>query len=158
MTAKSQYIDEIKTHRKSRGINRGRGRKLTEGGTIIHEPVAINADSSILSDKAIHRRALHGEVFQILVTLVMQDGPFLILRLYLIVEFNVVSEMHIFFTCKNAIVSILLVYRLCILTCRGEDHEDDFYHEDATWRLNNVQLAVLSSFIESEQTNKLYVR
>ena len=96
------------------------------------------------------RRELHGEVFQILVTLLMQDGPFLVLRLYLIIQFSISSEMHIFFTCKNAIVSILLVYRLLILTCREEEDDGIYQREAAATKLHNVQLAILGTkFMES---------
>lgn len=79
------------------------------------------------------------------------------MRLYLIVMFNVVNEMHIFFTCKNAIVAVLLVYRLCVLTCRGVDKDIDYYQEDAAWKLNNVQLAVVSAYIEPGQTRNIRV-
>lgn len=88
----------------------------------------------------------------------MQDGPFLVLRLYLIVQLNVTSEMHIFFTCKNAIVSILLVYRLCILTCRGEDKETDSYHEEAAAKLHNVQLAIMATHLMQEQRHNIRVQ
>ena len=72
----------------------------------------------------------------------MQDGPFLILRLYLIVRLDVTSEMHIFFTCKNAIVSLLLIYRLLILSCHGKDEEQDFGREEAAHKLHNIQMAM----------------
>ena len=118
---------------------------------------AINAAASAQQDERVRRRELHGEVFQILVTLLMQDGPFLVLRLYLIVQYSVVSEMHIFFTCKNAIVSILLVYRLCILTCRGEDTETDLFKEEAAAKLHNVQMAIMATHI-GEQTHNIRVQ
>ena len=127
--------------------NRGRGRKKH---SVVKPPTVINAAASKQLDEKVRRRALHGEVFQILVTLLMQDGPFLVLRLYLIVMFNISSEMHIFFTCKNAIVSILLVYRLCILTCRGQAVEIDWYREEASAKLHNVQLAILSTSLQQE--------
>ena len=59
----------------------------------------------------------HEEFFQILVTLLMQDGPFFLLRLALCVNYAVVNELHIFFLLKNALVISLLLYRLCILSC-----------------------------------------
>lgn len=128
-------------------VARGRGRKKT----VAKETKFINEIQASL-DESVRRRALHGEVFQILVTLLMQDGPFLILRLYLIVIFDIASEMHIFFTCKNAIVVILLVYRFCILTCRGHDVVSDWYREDAATRLSNVQMAVYSTELTETAT------
>lgn len=95
--------------------------------------------------KKISRREmlLHGDIFGILAGIFMQDGPFLVLRLVLIIKFNVYSEMHIFFTCKNAIALSLLMYRLCILTCSGEDEVIN-EHQENEWRLQNVQQAVHS--------------
>ena len=73
----------------------------------------------------------------------MQDGPFLILRLYLLVKKDITSEMHIFFTCKNAIVSLLLIYRLLILSCHArEDKDDDYTREEAAHKLHNIQMAM----------------
>ena len=59
---------------------------------------------------------VHPEYPQLLVTLLMQDGPFLVLRLVLSVQFDVSTELHLFFLCKNALVCILLLQRLVILT------------------------------------------
>lgn len=155
-----RYIDDVRTRKTSvenQGLNRGRGRKVSYNKAPFHSNNngrrAINAVAPTQQDERVRRRELHGEVFQILVTLLMQDGPFLVLRLYLIVQYNVVSEMHIFFTCKNAIVSILLVYRLCILTCRGEDKETDLYKEEAAAKLHNVQMAIMATHIEEETHN-----
>lgn len=154
---KTKYIEEIRTRKSSNEIKGGRGRGR-KGYSNMKQSKIINARSSQQLDEKVRRRALHGEVFQILVTLLMQDGPFLILRLYLIIQYNVTSEMHIFFTCKNAIVSILLVYRLCILTCRGEDVETNWYKEEAAAKLHNVQLAIMAVHMEEEQVNKIRVQ
>ncbi|EDO40847.1 predicted protein, partial [Nematostella vectensis] len=70
----------------------------------------------IASNKISRREMLlHGDIFGILTGIFMQDGPFLVLRLVLIIKYNLYSEMHLFFTCKNAIALSLLMYRLCIL-------------------------------------------
>ena len=57
----------------------------------------------------------HEEIPQIMVALLMQDGPFLMLRLSLCIEYKVINELHIFFLCKNAIICILLLHRVIIL-------------------------------------------
>ena len=152
---KQSYIEDVKTRKLSSiSKERGRGKKLS-----VSKPPkkSINAEAAKLEEEKIRRRALHGEVFQILVTLLMQDGPFLILRLYLIVQFSIASEIHIFFTCKNAIVSVLLVYRLLILTCKGEDEEIDWFREDAAYKLKNVQIAILSTHLEKKELHKFQV-
>ena len=44
------------------------------------------------------------DVFGIMVSIAMEDGPFLILRLLLIIEYRVISYTNMFFTCKNSLV------------------------------------------------------
>ncbi|KAJ8020885.1 Transmembrane protein 26 [Holothuria leucospilota] len=58
---------------------------------------------------------LESEVWAIVTTMLLQDGPFLILRLILIFHFNVVSQFNIFFVCKNSLVLCLQTYRLIVL-------------------------------------------
>ncbi|EDO32760.1 predicted protein, partial [Nematostella vectensis] len=50
-----------------------------------------------------------------LAALFMQDGPFLLLRLSLLIGYGVSSEIHIFFTAKNALTVVIMLYRLYIL-------------------------------------------
>jgi len=139
------YIDEIRTRTRKMSVQshdrRGRGRKISALPDLT-ENVAINEEAGEPKEQEIQTRKLHGELYQILVSLLMQDGPFLILRLYLIIRLNVSSEMNIFFTCKNAIVSLLLVYRLLILSCRGTDEEDVLDREEAATKLHNIQMAM----------------
>ena len=58
----------------------------------------------------------HGDLYSILVGLLMMDGPFLILRLIMILEFRVTTELHLLFTGKNIVGLSLLLYRLYSLT------------------------------------------
>ena len=57
----------------------------------------------------------HQEFPQMSVQMLMQDGPFLLLRLSLCIKYNIINELHIFFLCKNALICILLLYRLVYL-------------------------------------------
>lgn len=84
----------------------------------------------MLIHQKVRRKVLNNEVLQILVPLLMHDGPFLILRLFLIIKFSILSELYIFFLVKNAIVTVLLVYRLVILTCLEEDEQVDLSHNE----------------------------
>lgn len=63
------------------------------------------------------------DVCESLVFLLMHDGPYLVLRLYLIVYYQVYGEMHIFFTIKNSMVVVLHLYRLIVLWCNEEECE-----------------------------------
>ena len=47
----------------------------------------------------------------------MQDGPFLAMRLYLLIEFNIINQMMLFFILKNMLVILLQVYRMVIVRC-----------------------------------------
>jgi len=86
------------------------------------------------------------ELVGILMSLFMQDGPFLTFRLFIIAEYEAYEYMVIFLTAKNALVLALQVYRLCVLHCACYDHtENDFSpgnEIDANSRLKNVQVAV----------------
>lgn len=95
-----------------------------------------------LIPQKVRRKVLNSEVVQILVPLLMHDGPFLILRLFLIVKFSILSELYIFFLIKNAIVAVLLVYRLVILTCLQEEEQEDFSRNEhsASCEENDVEV------------------
>lgn len=55
------------------------------------------------------------EVWSICVNFVLQDGPFLVVRLYTMIELKLMTYSIIFFTAKNGLVVMLLVYRLSVL-------------------------------------------
>ena len=160
MTAKEQYIESIKQQRSQTMEIAAAPRSFSVGSRRISDlnkaakpqkrgPPHKSTQSfdGEADQKKSKLRNLHGELFQILVTLLMQDGPFLILRLVLLVEFSVSTEMHILFLAKNAMVCTLLVYRLCILTCRADDAEEQLQKEEAASKLHNVQLAVMAGNI-----------
>ena len=66
------------------------------------------------------------EVWGIMSTLILQDGPFLAVRLYVMIGKQAVHQMIIFFTCKNLLIVILQLYRLIIIaTSKKSDDEDD---------------------------------
>jgi len=55
------------------------------------------------------------DVVGIIMSIFMQDGPFLVLRLLLIIKYRVFSYTNMFFTCKNTLVCMLLMYRLVVI-------------------------------------------
>ncbi len=81
-------------------------------------------DGHVDPDKKMHRfqvkrkikRALavlvETEAWAIFVSVLMQDGPFFIMRLISIFKFHVVTYTNYFFTCKNALLLVLQLYRL----------------------------------------------
>ncbi|XP_073346500.1 transmembrane protein 26b [Pagrus major] len=60
---------------------------------------------------------LRTDIWSTVEALFIQDGPFLVVRLTVMIYFNVVHQMLIFFAIKNFLVVILNVYRLSVLVC-----------------------------------------
>ena len=158
MSTKEKYIESIKRERSKTMDSQQYQRRYTYG----RKPSNLDKKSQPLKrvphkstesfdaeadQKKSKMRKFHGEMFQILVTLLMQDGPFLVLRLVLSVEFSISTEMHMLFLIKNAMVCTLLIYRLCILTCKADDAEETLMKEEAASKLHNVQLAVMAGSI-----------
>ncbi|OQV12982.1 putative Transmembrane protein 26 [Hypsibius exemplaris] len=69
------------------------------------------------------------DIWGILTTLILQDGPFLCLRLTFLFRYNVVSYSNVFFTIKNSLVIVLQVYRTGVLLhySRKIKEEDEFH-------------------------------
>ncbi|XP_015592401.1 transmembrane protein 26 [Cephus cinctus] len=61
------------------------------------------------------------DVWGIALNMVLQDGPFLAFRLILIVHYQIVSYMNIFFTCKNTLVILLQLYRLYVVQSESKN-------------------------------------
>ncbi|KAM9061053.1 transmembrane protein 26 [Sarcophilus harrisii] len=55
------------------------------------------------------------DLWNIGISLFIQDGPFLVLRLILMIYFKVINQMLVFFAAKNFLVVILQLYRLTVL-------------------------------------------
>ena len=57
----------------------------------------------------------HTEVWGILANVLMQDGPFLVLRIYCLTGLGIFSYNLLFYTIKNVLIVLLQTYRLVIL-------------------------------------------
>lgn len=55
------------------------------------------------------------ELWSVIITCSMQDGPFLTIRLYVIFAFEILNYTILFYTCKNFLVLCLQLYRLAIV-------------------------------------------
>uniref|UniRef100_A0A8C5MZM7 Transmembrane protein 26 n=1 Tax=Leptobrachium leishanense TaxID=445787 RepID=A0A8C5MZM7_9ANUR len=55
------------------------------------------------------------EQWSLVLGVVLQDGPFLVFRLYLAIAEKVNDEMMIFFICKNILTVIIEIYRIIII-------------------------------------------
>ena len=76
----------------------------------------LGSDKKIKIKKQNQRiKRINADIMVISSSLLLQDLPFLCLRITLIFKFEVISHMNIFFTCKNTLVTLLQVYRLLVL-------------------------------------------
>ncbi|XP_033763967.1 transmembrane protein 26-like [Pecten maximus] len=55
------------------------------------------------------------EIYGIVTSIFMQDCPFLVVRLLLIFKYGVISYTNMFFTSKNSLVIVLLMYRVIVV-------------------------------------------
>ena len=86
------------------------------------------------------------ELVSLLIPMLMQDGPFLVIRLIVIAYYQVYHDTLYFLTVKNALVVMLQVYRIFVLYYKPpeEDIDEFFPDSDASHRLYNVQTAIKS--------------
>lgn len=68
------------------------------------------------------------EIWSILVSMFMQDIPFLVVRTYTIAALDLINYSIIFFTAKNTLVILLLFYRIIVLCL----HKDDVVKDEDT--------------------------
>ncbi|XP_034001059.1 transmembrane protein 26 [Trematomus bernacchii] len=79
------------------------------------------------------------EVWSLLLTVGLQDGPFLIYRLYLMVQEQVLNQLMIFFTCKNILIVLLELYRIFVVQCEQLVGESELERCPALVRLCRIQ-------------------
>ncbi|XP_076074835.1 transmembrane protein 26-like [Mytilus galloprovincialis] len=81
------------------------------------------------------------EVWSILVAMLMQDIPFVTVRLYTIATYNLINYSIIFFTAKNILVVMLLLYRFAVIL--GSKKKDDGNKSlDSFMELGDMELKV----------------
>ncbi|XP_054886073.1 transmembrane protein 26-like [Poeciliopsis prolifica] len=78
-------------------------------GPMTDEP----ADERVQGDSLWSNRST--DLWSIVETLFIHDGPFLVVRLVVMIHFGTFHQMLVFFAFKNFLVVILNVYRLCVL-------------------------------------------
>ena len=88
--------------------------------------VITNSSGKVIGDKkrSDNSESIHNELWNVMITLMMQDCPFFILRSVCVFKFNVVSYLFLFFTFKNGILFSLQIYRI-IAICTDNDYNYD---------------------------------
>ncbi|CAF3517581.1 unnamed protein product [Rotaria socialis] len=69
---------------------------------------------------------LRSEIWSILVTLSLQDGPFFAVRLVAIIVYRVRSFLTYFFTFKNLLILVFQLYRIVSICLEKDEHEKEF--------------------------------
>eukprot|EP00794_Sanderia_malayensis_P009146 gene9146-10119_t len=87
----------------------------------------------------------HLELISCLIPVLMQDGPFFVYRMVLMIQHKISTQMIILLTVKNALVIIVQIYRIMILYC-CEPREDESELDDATIR---VRAALKANMVNS---------
>uniref|UniRef100_A0A8C4S1I6 Transmembrane protein 26 n=1 Tax=Erpetoichthys calabaricus TaxID=27687 RepID=A0A8C4S1I6_ERPCA len=105
--------------------------------TPFHTDIKTKSDESVVA----HARKVAGscclsccssEIWSLLVTVGMQDGPFLIYRLYLMIHENVLNQLMIFFTCKNILTVMIEIYRIAAIHSEANKKEPDTLNASVT--------------------------
>ncbi|XP_018432163.1 PREDICTED: transmembrane protein 26 [Nanorana parkeri] len=74
------------------------------------------------------------DLWNIGISLLIQDGPFLICRIILMAYFGVISQMLVFFAAKNSLVVMLQLYRLIVLFI---DFQSSFENNDKKTKMED---------------------
>jgi len=96
-----------------------------------------NNNNSSPRIKSTCQKLASSELPSIFITILMQDLPFLIIRIIAVIHFKVQSYTTIFFTCKNFIILFLQFYRLWSICIEhiDQDEQIDFDKHSTTHQL-----------------------
>lgn len=84
------------------------------------------------ADKEMRKLELQGDRYGIIAAMFMQDGPFLILRLYLVIKYDFfMDSTFMFYIGKNIISLLLMIYRLYVIHFHAK--EEEFVQSEKSW-------------------------
>ena len=76
------------------------------------------------ADKEMRKLELQGDRYGIIAAMFMQDGPFLILRLYLVIKYDFfMDSTFMFYIGMNIISLLLMIYRLYVIHFHVKEEE-----------------------------------
>ncbi|CAF0902537.1 unnamed protein product [Rotaria sordida] len=84
------------------------------------------ADSVKIFVRKRSAKFLRSEIWSILVTLSLQDGPFFAIRLIAIIVYHARSFLTYFFTFKNFLILIFQTYRIASICFEKDEQEQEF--------------------------------
>ncbi|RUS72335.1 hypothetical protein EGW08_019893 [Elysia chlorotica] len=74
-----------------------------------------NADFLRRRKKTFREFLVQSEIWSLVISITMQDGPYLGVRLYAVIKLRIINSTIVFFVLKNIIVVMLLAYRLTVV-------------------------------------------
>ena len=86
------------------------------------------------------------EIWSVLMTMFMQDGPFLGLRVFTMYRHNLLNNGILFFTFKNGLVILVTIYRLIII---GLEHKADRKKKRIEKRKMKETLAFVGPYVSN---------
>jgi len=94
------------------------------------------------------------EVWGISSTLILQDGPFLAMRLYVMISRDVIHQMIVFFTIKNLLVFFLQIYRLAVIATTKPEEEEEKKQAEEALKKARANLSTLRSVAVAQERFK----
>lgn len=82
------------------------------------------------------------EICAIAVTVLVQDGPYFVVRLYIMIEYKVTNQLMLFFTTKNALVLLLQVYRVIVVCTNHRKRKSDADYDDCEIKTDPKRMSV----------------
>lgn len=125
------------------------------------DPAKTNNGSKKCSNKKCFRLdMLDTEMWSILITLVFQDGPFFFLRITAVFKYDVRTFVTMFFTCKNAIILFLQIYRLSAICTEAKSGESDPMASNKADAISSLYSAAnfLDKFVVSSYTQNFLIK
>lgn len=105
-------VTSTKTRKKSKGAGKNGEREEPEKGfscrLFWETELWVRGTALLAGERSASVQALS-------TTILLQDGPFLCLRLGLIIHYKIISQSNVFFTTKNFLVVLLQLYRVCVI-------------------------------------------
>lgn len=111
---------------------------------------AMVAGDEAATEENCLRHLFQTEVWSICVNFLLQDGPFLAVRLYTMVGLKVLTYSIIFFTAKNALLVMLLMYRLTVVCCERK-HKVDIESEESAGDSNTAEIGAGEKGVDDKQ-------
>lgn len=106
------------------GLNRRYLRKASEARKHERKKQRRQLYQLYNEDEEMRKLELQGDRYGIIAAMFMQDGPFLILRLYLVFKYDfLIDSKFLFYIGKNLISLVLMIYRLYVIHFHSKEEE-----------------------------------